>query len=669
MEKVNRKLFGEIKAIIRDNIYSVSDVYGETRDASAVTINQTSLTSLYTNDSDVVACGEYIVTYSYTSNIVIGTNLTVVKTFTITVANNQPVFDDEKTKITSESSSVENNGQLYVNKTLDLEVFAIDENNDSLIFELVLQNDATISTTDANTNIVPNTSRKYTISAPTVDCVSQINFTIAPEQNYLGNFSFTLSVFDDGTHTGGDSFDYVITYYETGIPVIELKTSNILIDDEAKSMEFDYDNDIWVLTILQQYDEINLHNFIERADDEFDEELGVDDLVISVTKESVPQTLTGTSFRFNVVGEYVVNYTLTDASGNETSESFKVVVNEIPNSTPTISPYILNLNEALDREIAFNETLTIDIDEYFTITDADASDELIYNNGFGVFKTADINGEKILCINSESFSWNENILTFKQDSANYYVGKLYIAIIVDDGTGLPSGISEPAYIEITFVDNVPLVITQTSDKTTFVIGQDDTTTFNKASYFKAVNVFNNQEITPVVDIRDENNQNVTNIDFTKVGTYTLNYYFAYTPQGGTQEIVERQITINIITGGKPTIVLTQEELTITVGKGLNIQDIISQVQDAEDGSLTYEQIKDKIVVTGMPEDLSVPGEYKITISYADSDGNQTQKEFTLKVVEPSTLWIWILVGVGGAIVLTLLIVLIIFLNRRRYLRI
>ena len=197
----------------------------------------------------------------------------------------------------------------------------------------------------------------------------------------------------------------------------------------------------------------------------------------------------------------------------------------------------------------------------------------------------------------------------------------------------------------------------------------DFTHQNKASYFKAVKVFDGQEINPVVDIRDENNQNVTNIDFTKVGTYTLNYYFVYTPVGGTQQTVQKQIVINVITGGYPNIVLTKEEVSITVGKGFNIEDLISAIQDEEDGSLTYEQIKDKITVVGMPEDLSVPGEYKITISYADSDGNQTQKEFTLKVVEPSTLWIWILVGVGGAIVLTLIIVLIIFIRRKRYLRV
>ena len=313
--------------------------------------------------------------------------------------------------------------------------------------------------------------------------------------------------------------------------------------------------------------------------------------------------------------------------------------------------------------------MVIDLDECFVISDADVNNELFYDNVAGVFKNPDTNGETILCINSESFSLIGNVLTFKQDSNNYYVGKLYIAIIVDDGTGFESGRSDPAYIEITFVDNIPPVITQTSNKTTFVVGSDDGTQFNKASYFKAVKVFDGQEINPVVDIRDENNQNVTNIDFTKVGTYTLNYYFVYTPVGGTQQTVQKQIVINVITGGYPNIVLTKEEVSITVGKGFNIEDLISAIQDEEDGSLTYEQIKDKITVVGMPEDLSVPGEYKITISYADSDGNQTQKEFTLKVVEPSTLWIWILVGVGGAIVLTLIIVLIIFIRRKRYLRV
>ena len=661
--------FGEVKDIIKDNIYLVYDIYGEKRTENDVAINQTSLTSLYSNDSDVLACGEYVVTYTYTSNIITGLNLTAQETFVITVVNNQPVFDLLETKITSNGEDVENNSQLYVNRKIDLNVVATDDNNDTLIFELNLENDATITTSDVNTNIVPNTSRKYTISSTTVDNASQIIFTITPAENYVGEFRFSISVFDDGTHTGGDSFEYLVTYYETGIPVIELKTSNILIDGEAKSMEFDYENDVWVLTILQQENEIDLYDFIERADDEFDKNLSVEDLVVSVKKGVENQTLNGTSFRFNGVGEYEVKYSLTDVCGNTTTANFKVIVNEIPNSTPTISPYILNLNEKLNREISFNETLVIDIDEYFTISDADAKDVLFYENASGVFKNADMHGEKILCTNSESFSWNDNVLTFKQDSDNYYVGKLYIAIIADDGTGFASGRSDPAYIEITFVDNIPPVITETNDKTTFVIGSNDGATFNKASYFKAVKVFDGEEITPVVDIRDGNNQNVTSIDFTKTGTYTLNYYFVYTPVGGTQQTIEKQVTINVITGGHPTIVLTQEKLTITVGKGFNIKDIISQIQDDEDGTLTYEQIKDKITIVGMPEDLSIPGEYKITISYLDSDGNPTQSEFTLSVVEPSMAWMWILIAVGGTVGLALIVVLIIAIKRRRYMRI
>ena len=103
--------------------------------------------------------------------------------------------------------------------------------------------------------------------------------------------------------------------------------------------------------------------------------------------------------------------------------------------------------------------------------------------------------------------------------------------------------------------------------------------------------------------------------------------------------------------------------TITL-KALNLK-----IKDDEDGDLTYEQVKDKLVITGMPEDLNVVGEYKITISYADSDGNQTQNEFTLKVVEPSMAWMWILIAVGGGVGFALLVILIIAIKRRRYMRI
>ena len=110
-------------------------------------------------------------------------------------------------------------------------------------------------------------------------------------------------------------------------------------------------------------------------------------------------------------------------------------------------------------------------------------------------------------------------------------------------------------------------------------------------------------------------------------------------------------------------------MQITVGNDFDISTIILQIEDAEDGNATYETLKDKITIEGLPENYSTPGEYKITIKYTDNDNNTTEKIFTLRIVEQSMLWIYIVIGVAGVAVLGGIIVLIVFISRRRYTRI
>ncbi len=654
--------YGEVKTIIEENLFSVSDIYGTVRDNSVVTINQTVLSDLYSNDSDILACRDYVVTYSYKSEIITHRDLTTTVTFTITVANDNPTINDGAI-VTSEGSTVKNNDSVYANKSLDFVLSATDLNNDDLIFDVTLSVDGQVTAGNVDTTVIKNSNTKFTLSSITVDKVSQISFSVKPSQNYIGTFTVSIGVYDNGlAKTTADKFEFTVTYYETGTPVIVLLTTGMTYDDNEQ---------INVLTIEQETTHRNLvTEFITRVSDEFDTTLDKNDLVLTVTKGGINQSLVGTTFTFREVGVYYVNYSVTDASGNKTTARFKVVVNEIPNSTPTFTnTYFVDLNEETGKEYGFKETIVINMDDYFTVVDVDVTDVLTYYHENFAYRTTNVYGETILCVNGESFSWNGNTLTFKQDPENYYVGTLYIAVRVDDNTGLPTGISAPAYIKITFVDNTEPIITQTNTKTTFVIGRDTPAVFNQASYFTAVNQFDNSEITPVVDMKDKDGQTVTNIDFTVVGTYTLTYYFKYTPQGGSEKIKTCQVTINIVTGGIPTIVLSKEEVVLNPGQTFNMDTIISQIQDDEDGNLTYEQIKEKLQVSGMPEDMSVVGEYNVTVTYFDNDGNKAETTFKIIIREPSKAWIYVLIGVGGALVVAGVVILIIFISRRRYTRI
>lgn len=680
------RTYGEVREVIENNIALVYEVLGDLVDNDLVVINDETLSSLY-NTSDVVGCGEYVVTYTYTSTIVTGRVCATTEEIVVSVVNSKPEINNVVVKV--DETGIANNSRVYINKDMVVEMSATDINKDAIIFVLRLTNEADVVSNNAATVIIKNSNTQYTISADLVDNTSTINFTIKAPQNYFGNFGFEVVAYDDGNAENGDTFDFNVEYYETGIPVIVLLTTGMI---------WDPDEEIYYTSFEQEFTSRNLlTKYVYRVEDDFDTSVTTAKLKIEVVKEGVKQQMVGTTFTFSEVGIYYINYSVSDVSNNTTSTSIKFIVTEVPNSTPTISPYILDLNEAMEKDFSYKDTVAIDIDEYFTIIDenakckncnqmiltgsttcpncnqphnADELDILTYYNEIGAFVAADTTSTKILCTNSESFSWGNDykVLTFKQDPSAYYVGTVYLAIYVDDNTGLATGISAPAFIKITFVNNVPPTVTQNNAKTTYIIGRDDFSAFDKTAYFTATHDFDKTTITPVVNILDENNNQVINIDFTKVGTYTLNYYFRY-EQGGVEHTIQRSVTIKVTTGGIPTIVLKQESLQITVGNDFDISTIILQIEDAEDGNATYETLKDKITIEGLPENYSTPGEYKITIKYTDNDNNTTEKIFTLKIVEQSMLWIYIVIGVAGVAVLGGIIVLIIFISRRRYTRI
>lgn len=678
--------FGDIKNEIESNLVTVTDVLGELRENEDVVITYLEALNAY-QDEDIVACGDYKVRYSYTSQTLTYRVCTTTEEVNVSVVNTKPVFTENGIVVRVDGEDVENNGQIYVNKNIDVQVSAQDINGDTMVFVIDTTMEVEVVASNPATLVVKNSNTRYTISSTSAGNISTINFQIRSQEKYFGDFGFTVSVYDDGTFVdAGDSFDFSVRYYETGIPVLVINKEGMVQDG------FD---SVYVLNIMQEFVARNLFDYIDRAEDEFDTTVNKSSVVIEVTKDGTPQTLNGTTFTFKEVGVYYVNYTVTDVSGNTTSDRFRVVVNETPNDTPTVSPYILDLNVARDKDFAYSEVISINIDEYFTINDDDAKckncgemvltgdkncpncgqddamhDILTYYNEIGAFSAADTSSAKILCTNSESFSWDTNckILTFKQDPNAYYLGTIYIALRVDDGTGLVTGISDPVFIKITFVDNIDPIVTQTQAQTTFVIGRDDSSNFDKTAYFVAVNDLDKTTITPVVNILDEDGNQVLNIDFTVAGTYTLNYYFRY-ERGGQEKVITKSVAIKVVTGGIPNIVLKQEKLQIVVGDTFDISSIFSQIEDAEDGSFDYETLKDKIIIEGLPEDFETPGEYKITIRYADNDNNQTEKEFTLKIVQPSKAWIYVLIGFGSAIVVAGITILIIFLSRRRYTRI
>ncbi len=88
--------------------------------------------------------------------------------------------------------------------------------------------------------------------------------------------------------------------------------------------------------------------------------------------------------------------------------------------------------------------------------------------------------------------------------------------------------------------------------------------------------------------------------------------------------------VTVETDGKPQILLSSDEVSIEEGESFDPSSCISWIYD--DGSMY------PLVSIDNPVDTSVPGEYTVTYTVTDFDGNQTAA--SLKVIVEKMVFIW-----------------------------
>lgn len=132
----------------------------------------------------------------------------------------------------------------------------------------------------------------------------------------------------------------------------------------------------------------------------------------------------------------------------------------------------------------------------------------------------------------------------------------------------------------------------------------------------AVATFNKKDISDEIKI-------VSNVDTSKVGTYTVSYsyYLKYFKVGKT---IQRKVVVEDTQ--KPVLIVDSEkEIHVGVGQAYNIPS--ASATDNYDGDITNKiEIKSDL-------NLNEPGIYSVNYSVSDSSGNESTDKITINVEE------------------------------------
>ena len=114
------------------------------------------------------------------------------------------------------------------------------------------------------------------------------------------------------------------------------------------------------------------------------------------------------------------------------------------------------------------------------------------------------------------------------------------------------------------------------------------------------------------------------VDPAKVGEYTITYTLSAKDPEYSQT-VEKQVEkkINVVDTQMPEITISEEFLETKEGMEFSADDNVEGASDPVDGDLEYTLETDL--------DTEEPGEYTVTVSAEDKNGNTSEKEFYVTV--------------------------------------
>ncbi|MBC2057113.1 DUF5011 domain-containing protein [Listeria booriae] len=350
-------------------------------------------------------------------------------------------------------------------------------------------------------------------------------------------------------------------------------------------------------------------------------------------------TVTANDVDTSAVGTYHVTYSVTDSDGNTTTKTITVTVTS--NDAPVIvaSDQTIKKGKAFDVmagvsasdledgdvtggiTVTANDVDTNTVGTYhvtYSVTDSDGNTTTktitvtITSNDAPTFTTSDVYlkvGDKfnpyagITASDTEDGDLTDRIDIDSSNVNMTQAGTYAVEYSVTDSDNNTTKITRHVYV-------------RTNDKP--VIHASDQT-------FKAGASFNPLAGMSASDTEDGDiTANVTitanDVDANQAGTYHVTYSVTDSDDNTTT----KTITITVLTNEKP--VITAADITQKAHRSVDPMAGVT-ASDLEDGDLTA-----NIKIIANDINIDVPGEYHVTYSVLDSDGNETEKTITVTIL-------------------------------------
>ncbi|MBC1245166.1 immunoglobulin-like domain-containing protein [Listeria booriae] len=350
-------------------------------------------------------------------------------------------------------------------------------------------------------------------------------------------------------------------------------------------------------------------------------------------------TVTANDVDTSAVGTYHVTYSVTDSDGNTTTKTITVTVTS--NDAPVIvaSDQTIKKGKAFDVmagvsasdledgdvtggiTVTANDVDTNTVGTYhvtYSVTDSDGNTTTktitvtITSNDAPTFTTSDVYlkvGDKfnpyagITASDTEDGNLTDRIDIESSDVDMTQPGAYAVEYSVTDSDNNTTKITRHVYV-------------RTNDKP--VIHASDQT-------FKAGASFDPMAGMSASDTEDGDiTANVTitanDVDANQAGTYHVTYSVTDSDDNTTT----KTITITVLTNEKP--VITAADITQKAHRSVDPMAGVT-ASDLEDGDLTA-----NIKIIANDINIDVPGEYHVTYSVLDSDGNETEKTITVTIL-------------------------------------
>ncbi|MBC1813190.1 DUF5011 domain-containing protein [Listeria booriae] len=350
-------------------------------------------------------------------------------------------------------------------------------------------------------------------------------------------------------------------------------------------------------------------------------------------------TVTANDVDTSAVGTYHVTYSVTDSDGNTTTKTITVTVTS--NDAPVIvaSDQTIKKGKAFDVmagvsasdledgnvtsgiTVTANDVDTNTVGTYhvtYSVTDSDGNTTTktitvtITSNDAPTFTTSDVYlkvGDKfnpyagITASDTEDGDLTDRIDIESSDVDMTQAGTYAVEYSVTDSDNNTTKITRHVYV-------------RTNDKP--VIHASDQTFKAGASFDPLAGM--SASDTEDGDITANVTVTANDVDANQAGTYHVTYSVTDSDDNTTTKTV----TITVLTNEKP--VITAADITQKAHRSVDPMAGVT-ASDLEDGDLTA-----NIKIIANDINIDVPGEYHVTYSVLDSDGNETEKTITVTIL-------------------------------------